>query len=322
MTSPLLNLYRRALAVAAYAALFGVALAFSDGVFWAGSPARPWTPLLAVLVLGIALLLVFGGGRRGLGAVLILAAAALAADCGASLVPAAPAGGKVAAGELTLASVNLAYFNTDAGRVLPWLAERNPDVVVFLETTEAHHAALAPFRQTHPYVSRADAPHDAASLAVFSRFPLGESVRFGRRGPLPQLMVEIELPGGPLRLYAVHLFPPLGPEAVAWQEAVAAELTERLAADAAARVPVVVAGDFNYAPWSPAFRRLEERGRLAHGRRGRGVLPTWPESPFVAWFGIPLDHVLVGGGVTVRDFVVGPWIGSDHRPVVARLGVP
>jgi endonuclease/exonuclease/phosphatase (EEP) superfamily protein YafD len=52
------------------------------------------------------------------------------------------------------------------------------------------------------------------------------------------------------------------------------------------------------------------------GRRWR---PTW-----LAGFwplALRIDHILVSPGLCVEHAEVGPSIGSDHRPVLARLRV-
>lgn len=36
---------------------------------------------------------------------------------------------------------------------------------------------------------------------------------------------------------------------------------------------------------------------------------------------LPIDHALVGRAWRVLDFRVGPEIGSDHRPLVVRVGM-
>jgi len=80
----------------------------------------------------------------------------------------------------------------------------------------------------------------------------------------------------------------------------------------------VVAGDLNATPWSPIFHRVLDLGRLRDSREGFGLHRTWP-SGIHALLRIPIDHVLVGEGVTVLRREVGPHIGSDHRPVIVDL---
>ena len=83
--------------------------------------------------------------------------------------------------------------------------------------------------------------------------------------------------------------------------------------------PLVLIGDFNCTPWSPAFRKLVSYSGLRDSRRGLGVQPTWP-SPFGP-FGIPIDHALVSKDLHVIDRSVGPQVGSDHRGIVVGLAL-
>ena len=82
---------------------------------------------------------------------------------------------------------------------------------------------------------------------------------------------------------------------------------------------MIVAGDFNATPWSPHFRDLLATTGLRDAGSGRGWLPTWPT--WLGPAGIPIDHVLVKGPVTVAGLSLGPDVGSDYRPLVADLRV-
>jgi endonuclease/exonuclease/phosphatase (EEP) superfamily protein YafD len=75
-----------------------------------------------------------------------------------------------------------------------------------------------------------------------------------------------------------------------------------------------VVGDLNATPWSSAFAGLAECGL----RRAGSLRPTWP-SLGGGWIGIPIDHVLASRHWRVRDAGLGPGLGSDHRPLLARL---
>lgn len=85
-------------------------------------------------------------------------------------------------------------------------------------------------------------------------------------------------------------------------------------AAAAAGDALVIAGDFNMTPLSPAYRMLR-RGFHTATRFAR----TWP-APAAIW---PIDHILVRG--PVRAIGGRAWTGggarraSDHLPVVAEL---
>ena len=66
-----------------------------------------------------------------------------------------------------------------------------------------------------------------------------------------------------------------------------------------------------------ALPRPAGRHGLRDAARGQGWVGTWP-----AWFWpalVPIDHVLVKGPVAVADLRRGPFVGSDHYPLVADL---
>ena len=79
---------------------------------------------------------------------------------------------------------------------------------------------------------------------------------------------------------------------------------------------LIVAGDFNMTPWSPAYRALRHGSLLRSATR---FARTWPAPAPV----VPLDHILYRGDV---ELVRGQtWLGgparsaSDHLPVVVEL---
>ena len=91
------------------------------------------------------------------------------------------------------------------------------------------------------------------------------------------------------------------------------------------RAPLVVAGDFNAAPWSALVRRVEDITRTQ-------VLPGWRPSFFGGVggrsgllsvpFGLPVDHVLVSDGIGAAQARTVALPGADHRAVVVRLSAP
>ena len=81
--------------------------------------------------------------------------------------------------------------------------------------------------------------------------------------------------------------------------------------------PVILLGDFNTTPWSPAYRKLVADTELGSASGGR--IATWPV--WMAPLRVPIDHILVRGPVTVLEAERGPDLGSDHFPVLVTLCV-
>jgi endonuclease/exonuclease/phosphatase (EEP) superfamily protein YafD len=84
--------------------------------------------------------------------------------------------------------------------------------------------------------------------------------------------------------------------------------------------PVIVLGDLNFTPWSPYFRELLRDGGLRNTSQGHGLHASWPA--LLPMGRIPLDHCLVSPEIRVSNKQVGPYIGSDHLPVMVEVLVP
>ncbi|MEM7114526.1 MAG: endonuclease/exonuclease/phosphatase family protein [Chloroflexota bacterium] len=85
-------------------------------------------------------------------------------------------------------------------------------------------------------------------------------------------------------------------------------------------------GDFNSSPWSVYFQEFVWETGLRNGRLGYGIAPTWPaprfalnQFPHLAPALTPLDHILYSPDMTLNSFEVGPYVGSDHYPLIVKL---
>jgi endonuclease/exonuclease/phosphatase (EEP) superfamily protein YafD len=223
--------------------------------------------------------------------------------------PAAACGGPA----FTVATANLQYSNHDTGRVLAWLAANPVDLVVLQEVTGAWAGALS---QVPGYPQRELlVREDPYGIGVLSRWPLRSVERrdFAADG-LPSLSGGLVIEGQPVRFLALHTRWPILPGLAASRDRsldAAAELVR------AGEGPAAVIGDLNLTAYSPVFARLLESAGLRDASDGPRWSPTWMAG---FWpLALRIDHVLVTPGLCVESVEVGPPIGSDHRPVIARL---
>lgn len=82
--------------------------------------------------------------------------------------------------------------------------------------------------------------------------------------------------------------------------------------------PLLIAGDFNLVVESAIYRRWW--GDLTNVFSSRGLGLGWTKRTKA--FGVRIDHVLVGNGVTPVSVRLGEAMGSDHRPVIAIVRLP
>jgi len=213
----------------------------------------------------------------------------------------------------TVATANVQFSNERREALRAWLATQPADFLVIQEVTAAWTAelesqAIYPYRHIVPR-------EDPYGLALLSRWPLESVTLVDLAGDgLPSLAGVVDAGGRRIRFVGVHTHWPLTPAmAAARDEALRGAAMIARASD----LPVVLLGDLNLTPDSPAFERLLEQAGLQDAMHGRGWHPTW-----LAGFwplALRIDHVLVSAGLCIDRADVGPPIGSDHRPVVVQL---
>jgi endonuclease/exonuclease/phosphatase (EEP) superfamily protein YafD len=218
---------------------------------------------------------------------------------------------------LRLLFANLHYGSVRSDRFLDLISARDPDVVLLAELTEGLLRELAPLRHDYPVMSVA--PREGPlGLAFFSRVacPASHMMRFEGCEMLT-FVGRLQLDGRDVLLVGAHTLPPLGPAWARERDTQFAAMADLVRVESG---PVIVLGDLNCTPYSPYFRRLLQDAGLQDGRRGFGAKATWPA--ILGPLGLPIDQCLVGGGVVVTDFQVGPDIGSDHRPIIIDVVIP
>lgn len=216
----------------------------------------------------------------------------------------------------TVLTANLQYSNRDPEAFLAWLATRPADLVLLQEVTAEWAATLeARSGYAHRLLSPREDPY---GIGVLSRAPL-ESVALLdlANDGLPSIAGTVTVDGQRVRFLGLHTRWPIVPGL--------AELRDRALVRAAAIAregsdPLVLGGDLNLTPYAPAYGRLIAESGLADVMQGRGWQPTWNAG---FWpLALRIDHLLASPGVCVEHAEVGPAIGSDHRPVIARLRLP
>jgi endonuclease/exonuclease/phosphatase (EEP) superfamily protein YafD len=214
--------------------------------------------------------------------------------------------------KLGIVSVNVFSGNQTPQKVLDYVEQIDPDLVVALEVTPDWEERLSALDEKFPHQMVQSRPGNFG-IAIYSRLPLISS----RFAPLSEensaIVARVEIDGSPVTIIAAHPCPPGGSRNTRLRNIQLAELA-RLAA--APEGPVVLAGDLNVTPFSPAFQTLLDDGGLSDPRLRTGLKPTWPAGRRILQ--IPIDHCLVGNGASAR-IGVGPDIGSDHLPVCAKI---
>lgn len=216
---------------------------------------------------------------------------------------------------------NLHHDNTQREPITRYLRERDADVVVALEVTRAWSETLQAALPGHELVG--EWREDAFGIAVLSRLPMNHhAVRYLADSSLPAVEIIVEHGKARIAVLGLHPPPPVERELAHERDAIIAAAAA-WAVNATARSQkhpadhVVVVGDMNATPWSHAMGRFIERSGLIDSQRGFGVQMSWPAQ---LWpLRVPIDHVLHSPSLTTRRRELGPFLGSDHRPVHVTL---
>jgi endonuclease/exonuclease/phosphatase (EEP) superfamily protein YafD len=213
----------------------------------------------------------------------------------------------------TVMTANLSSRTTEYTAFIEQASAAAPDVLVLVEFDHDWQESLAGLAADYPHAVLAPR-RDNFGIALFTKLPILEQRVFDLRSS-KALDARLRLPDGrTMRLIAVHLRPPLNRQLAAERDA---QLT--VLAELAARIdePLIITGDFNLTPYSPAFDAFTARAGVRDTRAGRGWGITWPT--FLPAAGIPIDHCLVSEHLGAGELRRGRAFGSDHYPILTTL---
>jgi len=214
---------------------------------------------------------------------------------------------------VVVVTANVAFDNTRRQPFLDWLAAHPADVVVVQEVTAPWAKALDAQRD-YPYrriVTRAD-PY---GIAILSRWPFESLAPIDLAGDgVPAFEGIAQIRGRRVHVLGLHTRWPI---TAALLHARDRALLRAAVLARAQPIPTVMAGDLNLGPDSPAYARLLADSGLRDGVKAGLWRPTWMAG---FWpLALRIDYALTSPGLCVEHAEVGPDVGSDHRPVIARL---
>lgn len=225
---------------------------------------------------------------------------------------------------LRLVTHNLYVRNHRLDDLAAWLERQDADVIVFQEIREGTAAVIAGAKARYPhqffgwpkyYGERPELRDELNGLAILSRYPLRDPFVFRQtRYAAPAAVADLVLPGGAqARVVVVHTSNPVRRSGLRSRNQLMANLAAELRGYDG---PLIVAGDFNATPYTPAFGQFLNDAGLTTVRAYPGTYPQ-----IAGDFGLPIDHVLVRG-IRIVDIEALDAFGSDHRPLRADLVVP
>lgn len=257
--------------------------------------------LAVLLLIGLLALVILRRWRLSVLAGLAMVAGLV--NLGPVLSNQGPAGhGRV----LTLLQFNTLFRNPTPLAIVDQVLAAQPDVITLQEVSASTAEIVRSLQADYATVSTCFYG-EVGDVVVLSRWPAVSQGCEALRG-LAWMVLDIE--GRHVTVASLHLhwpYPYRQYSQIAEIEPVLRSLPQ----------PVVLAGDFNAAPWSEAVGRIAEAvsGQVAGGLRLSFRLSPFGTGP---WPVLPLDHVLLPQGATAEVSIL-PGAGSDHLPLLARI---
>ncbi|MCC9166414.1 endonuclease/exonuclease/phosphatase family protein [Pontibacter harenae] len=219
--------------------------------------------------------------------------------------------------ELSIMVSNVFMKNEAYGKLIALTQDRNPDVLLLLETDSVWQKAIEPATQKYPY--RIEIPlSNTYGMHLYSKLPLRQKkVNYLLDKDIPSIKTYVKLRNGIwVELHAVHPKPPAPAESANTKKR-DAEIVMVGKDVADSEYPVVVAGDFNDVAWSRSTELFQEVSGLLDPRIGRGLYNTFNANYLLLRW--PLDHVFHSDHFKLIHLERLHDIESDHFPIYIKL---
>ncbi len=218
---------------------------------------------------------------------------------------------------LSLFIANVLMTNHESEKLLAMIRDRQPDIVLTLETNTWWEERLDVLEKEYKYTIKVPM-ENLYGMHLYSRLPLAnETVRYLMQEDIPSIRTTFSLPSGQkVNLFALHPTPPSPTENYASTDR-DAELLLVAKEIEKMKSPVIVAGDLNDVAWSYTTNLFQDISGLIDPRKGRGFYSTFHAKYF--FFRWPLDHVFHSNDFTLVHLERLPSFGSDHFPIFLTL---
>jgi endonuclease/exonuclease/phosphatase (EEP) superfamily protein YafD len=213
----------------------------------------------------------------------------------------------------TLLQMNLRFDAPDKAAALRLIGSRLPDVVTVQEITGEWEQAFATLIDRYPYQYFCAYPDHDGDAGILSRRPFAENDP-GVCDPFGAFAAKrIDFNGTQVVIGSQHLrWPWPGRQ---WRQVAA--LAPKLAS---LGDPLVIAGDFNSAPWTASMRAM---AAASNTRIIPGIGPTWLFSFLPSFLarsvGLPIDNVLASDGIEILSVERTEATTSEHLPVLVTF---
>ncbi len=218
--------------------------------------------------------------------------------------------------DIKILSINLLSSNNNSDEVLDFIINEDPDLIVLQEVNQKWDTYLSSLGSTFPF-KLTEIREDNFGLVVLSKVELidTEKIILSNSG-VPSFYFKINMDSKETHFIATHPLPPIGTDYFDYRNEQFTNLNKMVKRLNGSKVLI---GDLNTTSFSPNFNRIIEGTSLRDSRLGFGLQPSWnAQIPFIS---VTIDHILISKEIMVTNRMVGPDIGSDHFPVIIKIGI-
>lgn len=236
-----------------------------------------------------------------------------------------PGVGRVADGPtLTVLHANIDHKNPRPTAAIDYVNHQVADIVFLQEITPTTLPLIVAGLQNYRLVA-AEPKTNSHGSAMF--VPLESSLEIVQKyiiqvpnySQRPLLTVDIRFGETIVSLMSVHITRPGNAGASRFQNIEFQSVADWGRRQMEVNKSVVIIGDFNSTPWSQRIRTMLRRGTLRNSQQGWFWQMTWPGNlPFL--FQIAIDHCFHSSDLITQQRSTGPYVGSDHLPLIVTLG--
>ncbi|RYE81614.1 MAG: AP endonuclease [Hyphomicrobiales bacterium] len=216
----------------------------------------------------------------------------------------------------TLLQMNLRFDAPDKPAALRLIGKLSPDVITVQEVFDGWRPVLDAIAGRYPYQFYCNHSDGSSDVAILSRRPFAEG-DVGVCDPTSGFTAKrVDFNGLQVIVGSQHLrWPSPGRQ---WIQVARLAPTLAKLGD-----PLVIAGDFNAAPWSASVRTMAANSGT---RIVAGIGPTWFVNflppVFARFVGLPIDNILTSAGIEILKIERPEATTSDHLPVLLTFTLP
>lgn len=224
---------------------------------------------------------------------------------------------KLAEHQIKIMVSNVLTPNEQKQDLVDLVNDKNPDILIALETDKKWERALEQIEPDYPYTVKV--PLDNLyGMHLYSKLELiNPEIKYLIIDDIPSIHSQLRLQSGRvIWLYCLHPMPPSPTEAdkSTTRDAELLMVGKHIKEH---EQTAILAGDLNDVAWSKTTRRFQRISGLLDPRIGRHFINTFHvKYPFLRW---ALDHIFHSACFTLVDISRMPSIGSDHFPVMTTL---